>query len=162
LKRPRSRFKSAGFLLGGALSSIEQANLLNYALMERKWADIVGERLARVSRPGELSRRNLLIWVKEPVWADSMSYLKTEIIEKINRVIGKSIVDSIKTVYKRDFEPATTPAAKAEPEEVDERVIPPEILASIEKTLEQTDDSELRAALKRVMLKSVMAKHPGK
>lgn len=150
-----SHLASLESILRTALSSVDKANIANLARVSSGWEKIVGAPLAAASTPAELEYKRLLIWVKEPIWADSMMYMKTEIISRVNKLLGKEAVTSIRTVYKADFpefQRKTTPPRKV-PD-------PPEWAAlAVEEALVGVEDSELRSALKRVMLKSVMLEH---
>ncbi|MBI5815504.1 MAG: DUF721 domain-containing protein [Nitrospinae bacterium] len=145
-----------GSILGRALSAVSHGSLYDLAMIEERWGEIVGEGLRAVSLPAELERKKLVIWVKEPVWADSMGYLKDEITGKINNALEKKVVDGIKVVYRRDFD-RTRPSPPAAQEEPDTRLVSPETLLKIEEEAAKVEDSELREAIKRVMLKSVIA-----
>lgn len=147
-----SSLHSLESILRSALSSVDQANLANLARVTDGWEKIVGQPLAGVSVPAELAYKKLLIWVREPVWADSMMYMKTEIISRINGLLGKDAVNSIRTVYKADFPDSRrrAPAPQKDPD-------PPEwALRRAEEALAGVEDSELRSALKRVMLKDAV------
>ncbi|MBI4665716.1 MAG: DUF721 domain-containing protein [Nitrospinae bacterium] len=138
------------------LSVVGQASLMDFAILESNWPQIVGDALSRVSRPAELSRKRLVIWVKEPVWADSMSYLKPQIAQKANSILKKEAVTSTRITYRSDFEQLPTATGPKAREKEILREIPAEEAQRIDKELENVEDSELRAALKRVMLKSVI------
>lgn len=147
-----SRLAPLDSILRTALSSVDQANIANLARVCDGWGKIVGAPLAAASTPAELEYKRLLIWVKEPIWADSMMYMKAEIISRVNGLLGKEAVNSIRTVYKADFpefQRKKTPPRK-EP-------APPEwAVRTVDEAVESVEDSELRSVLKRVMLKSVM------
>ena len=154
MRRRAGAFKPLGSALAGALGSVNKSGLLSFARIERRWEDIVGSRLAAVSRPGALSRKSLTIWVSEPVWTDSMLYLRSEIIAKINEVVGDNLVDSIRVVMKRgddadrqDAGGKTVAEPAVEISETD--------LVEIERAMENTPDSQLRSIFKRVMLKNI-------
>ena len=154
----RSGMKKASHLtqiesiLRTALSAVDKANIANLARVSDGWGKIVGEPLAAASTPAELEYKRLLIWVKEPIWADSMMYMKSEIISRVNGLLGKEAVTSIRTVYKADF--PEFQRKKPPPRKVPD---PPEwAVRTVDEALVGVEDSELRSVLKRVMLKSVM------
>jgi hypothetical protein len=147
-----SRLTSLESVLRTALSSVDHANIANLARVSSGWEKIVGSPLATASTPAELEYKRLLIWVREPIWADSMMYMKTEIISRVNKLLGKEAVTSIRTVYKADF--PEFQRKKTPPRKVPD---PPEWAAlAVDEALVGVEDSELRSVLKRVMLKSVM------
>lgn len=139
-------------VLKKALSSVDQANIANLARVTDGWEKIVGQPLATASIPAELEYKRLLIWVREPIWADSMMYMKKEIISRVNGLLGKDAVNAIRTVYKSDF-PESQRKKTPPPKEPD----PPEwAVRKVDEALVNVEDSELRSALKRVMLKSIV------
>ncbi|MDH5638027.1 MAG: DUF721 domain-containing protein, partial [Nitrospinota bacterium] len=64
--------------------SMGKREVYDFAAICGNWQDIVGRALAEVSSPARLARKSLTIEVAQPVWADSMGYMKNEIIEKVN------------------------------------------------------------------------------
>lgn len=145
--------------LSSALKSIGAANMLDFVRVEKEWAKIVGDKLAKVSKPAKLSSRTLTVWVREPVWADSMMYLKADITEKVNLVLGKKVINAIRVVTKADLENTETRETPGKPDEPREVNLPASELEEIEKALKSVGDSQLRSILKRVMLKNAKAGH---
>lgn len=47
------------------------------------WDQIVGERLAEVSKPEYISRRVLLVRVVHPVWAQEFTFMKSSLLIKL-------------------------------------------------------------------------------
>ena len=47
------------------------------------WEEIVGEKLAEVSKPDEISRRTLLVRVLHPVWAQELTFMKAGLLYKL-------------------------------------------------------------------------------
>ena len=62
----------------------------------RLWNLAVDERLGRNTRPAKYKNRVLEIVVTSSSWANQLSMLKGEIIEKLNAIIGKEIVKDVK------------------------------------------------------------------
>lgn len=140
-------------VLKKALSSVDQANIANLARVCDGWEKIVGQPLANASIPAELEYKRLLIWVKEPIWADSMMYMKTEIISRVNGLLGKDAVNAIRTVYKSDF-----PQFRREKAAPSKEPDPPEwAVRKADEAVAGVEDSELRSAFKRVMLKNIVS-----
>jgi len=59
------------------------------------WKDIVGEIIASHTRPAGIRYKKLKILVDSPVWLQEISFYKHEIIEKINRHFGKTLVTKV-------------------------------------------------------------------
>lgn len=67
---------------------------LQYLVVE-KWAEIVGPPLCEVTRADSISRGQLKVLVKDSVWAYHLSMLKPQLIAKLNREAGTSVVKDI-------------------------------------------------------------------
>ncbi len=151
LFKPKSMAES----LDTALRSINRVNVLYLLKIEREWENIVGETLSRVSGPVQLSQGKLVLFVREPVWIDSMMYLKTKIIQKVNDLFPGNVVTRIHMVLKDDFI-RSTPAPEQTPE-TQITDLPENEAKEAEKALEKLPDSKLRSTFKRVMLASYKA-----
>lgn len=139
-----------GSVLANALQSLSQPQILEFARIDALWEQIVGRRLWRVSRPTELRRGTLTIWVTEPVWVDSMMYMKSRIISQVNEAMGRHTVSNLKIVQKSGiFRQPPGELKKVE----DEPPLDMEPDEEIDPALEEIDDSQLRSTFKRVILK---------
>lgn len=91
-------------------------NVLKKRNMERKlkeatifmrYDDIVGEKIASVSKPVFFRGDTLFIGVKNSVWAHQLLFFKTEIMEKINSFLATPLVRDIRfqiiTLDERSF-----------------------------------------------------------
>ena len=148
---------SAGDILEKALLSTGHPNLVTFARIDRAWPEIVGEQLSRVSRPGDLLKRELTIWVKEPVWVDSLMYMKRKLIGNINKRLSGNMIGSVRVIRKNweEVTPDTIePTVPKEP-------LTKESIQEVEDIVASVEDPELRSTLKRIMLKS-LATNPEK
>ena len=62
----------------------------------RRWPEIVGDDIARNAEPTSLKEGVLRIRTSTPTWATEMSYLATDIKERVNGAIGKHLVHEVK------------------------------------------------------------------
>ena len=152
--KKRKEALSAGDILEKALISTGHPNLVTFARIDRVWPEIVGEQLSKVSRPGDLSKRELTIWVKEPVWVDSLMYMKRKLIENINKRLSENMVGSIRVIRKKWEAEEPNIAEPLQPK----APLTKEAIKEVEKVVESIEDPELRSTLKRIMLKSLVAK----
>ncbi len=53
-----------------------------------QWSDVVGASIAAVTEPLAIYDQKILIWVSNPSWNHHLSYMKSEILQKINRDFG--------------------------------------------------------------------------
>ncbi|VAX23596.1 hypothetical protein MNBD_NITROSPINAE02-934 [hydrothermal vent metagenome] len=149
LFKPKSMAES----LDAALRSINRVNVIYLLKIEREWENIVGRTLAGVSGPVKLSQGKLVLFVREPVWIDSMMYLKTMIIQKVNDLFPGNIVTRIHMVLKNDLN--SNKAAPEETDKISDDDFPENEAKDVEKALEKLPDSKLRSTFKRVMLGSL-------
>ena len=61
----------------------------------RLWPEIVGPRIARRAKPLRLRRGRLVIECSDAVWRTELQFLKPELLEKIQRTVGKGVVREI-------------------------------------------------------------------
>lgn len=142
-------FKKADSLLESALGKACGRAVLDLARIDTEWAEIVGEQMAEVSRPVKLQGGELTIWVREPVWLDSMIYHKRKIAGNINRIFPENIIKKINITQKTDLGRENKEVAEQEPEQPLDETLPEEI----EKSLSSIQNSDLRFVFKRVILK---------
>lgn len=73
----------------GLLPRLKQFEVLNL------WNDIVGEQVAKVTKPERIDRGQLIVRVERPVWRNELMFLKKDIIAKINKMMKEEIVKEI-------------------------------------------------------------------
>lgn len=146
---------SVGAALESALRSGGLTNVLNLAEIEKKWEAIAGPSLAAVSRPAALAGGVLTIWVAEPVWADSMMYLKSQIMDNVNAELGRDAVRSIVTQVRSGAFAPTGKEIEAGPGRGRKAAVPGHLRRRIDEELSKVADPGLRSIIKRVMLESV-------
>ena len=83
-------------ILAGLLRKSAVADRLREFDMRQRWPEIVGEGIARHSRPGVLHDGRLLVNVDSPTWSQELTLGHGgEIIKKINEALGRSVVKEI-------------------------------------------------------------------
>ncbi len=60
------------------------------------WDSVVGKEIAKQTEPTKITRGILFVKVKDSVWRNELQYFKNEIIEKLNKRIGKKVIEDIK------------------------------------------------------------------
>ena len=141
---PRScRARSAAELLGAAGDqSFRRFGFVQGSIVSR-WAEIVGERYAKVSSPESIrfpaGRKSggVLTLLVDGAHAPLIQHLAPLIIERVNRFFGHAAIDRI--VFRQGRPPA--PAAK--PDRPQLRAVPREL----GEGLREITDPELRACL---------------
>jgi len=154
---PRScRARSAGELVGDVGGqSFRRFGFVQSSIVSR-WAEIVGERYARVSSPESIrfpaGRRSggVLTLLVEGAHAPLVQHLAPLIIERVNRFFGH---DAINRVVFRQGRP---PAAPVRPERPQLRPVPKEL----GEGLREIADPELRACLESLAGRIVATSGP--
>ena len=59
------------------------------------WPEIVGKKVAKVTIPQKVSNKKIFIKVKNDVWRQEITFLKSEIIQKINKELGSNEIKDI-------------------------------------------------------------------
>ena len=60
------------------------------------WDSIVGDVIAKNTKPGAFKGRILLVYVTSSTWVHQLQFLKAEMITKLNEALGKSLIDDLK------------------------------------------------------------------
>lgn len=140
LQRVSSMIASGTF--GGQLGE-----RLKELVIWQNWQQIVGKGIAERARPLRLSGGVLTVTVISPAWMQELSYMKGELVSKLNFAIGD---ERIKEIV---FKAGSFPRSAVDKEE---RVIPlnpvtPEQKAEIDSIVSEVEDEELREELRRLM-----------
>ncbi len=85
--------------VGSAISSVLKelglaGKVRQYGAVDR-WSEIVGERIARVTKAESIRDGKLLVRVSAPAWRNELTFLKRELIAKINAALGQEVVKEI-------------------------------------------------------------------
>jgi predicted nucleic acid-binding Zn ribbon protein len=68
--------------------------LHDYEVLER-WPEIVGPKIAEVATAERIRDGKLWVSVSHPAWRNELTFMKQELIGKINRAMGNEIVRDI-------------------------------------------------------------------
>ncbi len=60
------------------------------------WDHVVGKEIAKQSEPFKVVKGSLFVKVNDTVWRNELQFFKNEIIEKLNKKIGKNVIRDIK------------------------------------------------------------------
>ena len=154
MRKKSSPWASLESVIESALKIHDKPRLLQFAKICSGWKKIVGPQLYKASRPQSLSRKVLTIGATEPVWVDSMMYLKGDIILKVNTLFHEPVIKNVKIVHNSDI--VENDSEKKENYDVTEKIRAATVLEpEHEVALESIDDDQLRSIFKRVMLKNM-------
>src|SRR3990172_4466672 len=76
-------------LLERALPPAARGRVYSVALVEKRWASVVGPEIARRSEPETLENGVLTVRVMDPAWGKMILKLQGRIVPALNRALGK-------------------------------------------------------------------------
>ncbi|MBI5181381.1 MAG: DUF721 domain-containing protein [Nitrospirae bacterium] len=125
--------------------------------ISRRWEEIVGGRIASHTRPDVISYRILTVYVDSPAWMQQLTFLKDDIIKKINKVIGRQIVKDIRfrigDVAKNEIAEDKRPEDKME-----YRLLTKDDLNFADEVTRPIGDGEIKGRAKKAVIKYLTAK----
>lgn len=62
----------------------------------QQWGDVVGNDMARQTRPVGFEGGMLLIWVEHPVYIQQLNFVTKELMEKVNKYVGRDWIRRIR------------------------------------------------------------------
>ncbi len=125
-----------GELLDGArVVSAERARV---AIDRDTWRRLVGDRVARRTEPGPLSGGVLVIYVASAPWAQELSLLTNELLERLHTL--KLTITSVRFRVRQQIQ---GPAASAKRRPAARAALPREL----KERLDSVDDPELRQVI---------------
>jgi predicted nucleic acid-binding Zn ribbon protein len=62
----------------------------------QKWDEVVGPAIAQNTRPEAIKGKLLLVNVSSAPWMQQLQFLKPELIQKLNEMLGKELVENIR------------------------------------------------------------------
>jgi predicted nucleic acid-binding Zn ribbon protein len=86
--------------LGQALSQlikdlgIESEIIHNQAV--QLWPEVVGKKIANITQAKKIDGKILFVKVKNDSWRNELVFLKKDIIERLNKKIGKKVVEDLR------------------------------------------------------------------
>ncbi|MCB9555951.1 MAG: DUF721 domain-containing protein [Deltaproteobacteria bacterium] len=143
--------------VGAVLSRFLRRKQLDVDLLPHRirqaWSSIVGPRVASRTCPRELSDGTLVVNVESSAWLNELTFLRYQIINRINAVLGSNVVSALRLVVG-SITPAISAArhvryARPAMEVVE---ISDEALADIDRDVSQVESAELQSAIRRARI----------
>lgn len=125
--------------------------------LEDVWSRVAGETVSSVSRPERVSDGCLFVIVKDSVWLAQLNLLKGEIIDSINKELGKDAVKDIKFRVGRIKAGSASARPKTSSDNIRYKKAPDEILDKINDIVENVEDKDIKRMLKEIMKLSYLA-----
>jgi predicted nucleic acid-binding Zn ribbon protein len=89
-----------GSVLDGLLRERPWRSGMALGALGRRWAEVVGDRLAEESRPARLERGVLTVKASSAPWAAQIGFLADEVARRSNEVLGAGSVATIKVMVE--------------------------------------------------------------
>ena len=140
--------------LGRTLKALGlQGHLSGYRIFGQ-WEQTVGAVIARHARPQTVRGNKLFLSVDSPAWMQQLSLLKPELIEKVNRSLGRDAIKDIALKLGEIASPEASPKEAASPR----MPLNAEDREKIEQYVKEIHDPDVRAAIRRVIEKDFQSK----
>ena len=154
-KRPRMRRPAAvSDLLGGILRGTPVEKRLKEGRIWLVWEDAVGKRIASHAQPAAFRDGTLTLNVDSAPWMQQLTYLKKDLIAKVNGELGEELV---KDLYMKSGKVAVAVSAE-KPRTAQRRELSDEERSWIAEQSQSVTDPELRAVFDSLIKKDREAK----
>lgn len=94
------RLKRLGDFLPNTLQRMGIASQIAQHKAVLLWKSAVGKDIAKQTNASHIENGVLFVSVKNSVWMTELTFLKTQIITKLNEIIGQNVVNDIKFFLK--------------------------------------------------------------
>ena len=149
-KRPKMRRPAAvADLLSAILRGTPAEKRLKEGRIWLVWEDAVGSRIASHAAPAAFRDGTLTLTVDSAPWMQQLTFLKRELIAKVNGELGEELV---KELYMKGGKVKAAPPAK-EPTPVKRRELSDEEQSWVAEQAESVTDPELRAVFESLIRK---------
>ena len=85
--------------LGKLLANVVRDLHIDRKLAEQRacdlWPEVVGTDIARNTKVRSIERGKLFVWVKTSPWQNQLSFLRADIVRKLNKAVGEHVVEDI-------------------------------------------------------------------
>ena len=88
--------KLLGDLLADVVRKCQEGNGANARSVWEFWDRVVGETWARNAQPAAFKGRTLIVHVSSSTWLQELHFQKTDLIQRLNRAAGASVVEEIR------------------------------------------------------------------
>jgi predicted nucleic acid-binding Zn ribbon protein len=164
-KSPRNRrYEPVQSLLQATIGRMESADHIWQSLAIAYWPEVVGDRAAAASEANGIRDGVLFVRTKSSPWSQELSLLKSTIIPKLNKRIGRPAIKDI--VFKTAGKWAAP--EKHEVPTADEAtlaaiIFTPDEVAALDERLsmlhEEIEDPERRTAIAKRLMRDAQLRH---
>ena len=81
--------------LGDSLKALQLENKIKEQTALLVWDEIVGKQVSAAAQPEFITDGRLFVTTKSPVWANELTFLKADMISRLNKRLGGKVVKEI-------------------------------------------------------------------
>ena len=85
-----------GSVIKSVVSGLNIESKINSSRLFNHWQEIVGSEISSKAKPEKLNKGLLFVSVTTSTWANELSLMSNQLIDRINSYIGKKIVKEIR------------------------------------------------------------------
>ena len=123
--------------------------------LKKDWSHLVGETIALHTSPEKLKFKTLTLRVDGPTWKHELTFLKAELIEKINRQLGKTSIQTL--ILKVGSISPQSPLISQEKKRVPKELSKEEV-TFIQEQLSSVLDEGLKKTIHKAMSRHIRVK----
>lgn len=95
-KKSKAQFVHIGNIIDGLLKNYRYEPEGELMRVWHVWDSAVGDVVSKNAKPAAFKGRILLVYVTSSTWVHQLQFLKEEIIAKLNKSLGKTLIDDLK------------------------------------------------------------------
>lgn len=95
-RKKSKKFTHIGEILQLTLKDCRRETNETLATLGAYWTEVVGETLGAHSSPAAMKGAELLVHVSSSVWLQEMRFLKDDLMDALNRLLGRPLVKDIR------------------------------------------------------------------
>ncbi|UCD77003.1 MAG: DUF721 domain-containing protein [Desulfobacterales bacterium] len=95
-KKRKAEFVHIGSLIPDVLKTYRRESDSELVQVWQVWDSTLGEIIAQNAKPAAFKGRILLVHATNSTWIHQLQFLKDEMIAKLNKALGKPLIDDLK------------------------------------------------------------------
>lgn len=151
----RSFFSPLGSVLTGIAHRYGLAPRLLEHKLRHQWVDIAGAAIAAHTCPDGIRFKRLYLLVRDSVWLQQLTFLKPELIERVNAAAGQALITDIVLRVGEVQGNARMKEEGGKEESAREEALPEGVVAQAEAYAEPVSDPELRSRLAGIIAQAL-------
>lgn len=157
-----TRFSLLSAVLSQAIKDLNLEGPIYQQKIWEVWEEAVGKAVAKAAQPDRVRFKTLFVRVVDSVWLHHLARLQGLILEKVNRKVGRKVIEKIYFRLGEIGPPPDlssmadgAPAGSPSEGEILRRTLPGLTQEEIEDYLRPIQDDQLRAILRRMLSRLV-------